>query len=505
MFNFEISKTITNFRQRHPRGYQLVLLIVLIFIVSTMSLAMINLLFVRTTVSRKAARVESSYHLAEAGIHYYRWHLAHDPDDFTDGTGQSGPYVHQYTDIDGNVIGTFTLEITPPIIGSTIVTVRSTGQLARPDVPPRTITARLGIQSLGRYAVVADDVMRFGSGTEIFGPIHSNYGIRFDGIAYGLVTSSCSTYDDPDHSGPNESCVHTHEPNPSTVFLGGTQTGASPINFGGFTSDLSDLLDLGQENSGIYLGSSNAQGYLVRFRADDKVDMYIVNSQRRCQYRLTAGGQWRDYSNIWSYNSISQFTYKGASSLGVNLPANGIIFIQDDVWVEGVVDGARITLVAARDPLATGSATIVVNNDLRYTHDDGSDSIGLIAQTDISVGFYSDNNLEIDASVIARSGRVGRYYYEDFTDAPNNLPPNRFNPSGCGSRLNQTPVGYVHRDILTLTGAIITNNRYGFAYTDGTGYNTRDLIWDPNLLFSPPPNFPTTGEYTIVNWEDEDE
>ncbi|MFH1236591.1 MAG: hypothetical protein V1685_06710 [Parcubacteria group bacterium] len=499
MFSFATLK-ITIKRFREQRGYQLILVIVLLFVVGTMGLALSKLLVQQILLNRRQARAEQTYHIAEAGIHYYRWHLAHDPDDFTDGTGGPGPYVHEYTDIDGNVVGTFTLQITPPVLGSTIVAVQSTGQVTVGNIPPRTIEARLGIQSVGQYAVVADDVMRFGEGTEVFGPIHSNKGIRFDGIAYGQVTSTCDTYNDPDHTGPNESCVHTHQPNPSTVFLGGTATGVAPITFSSFTSDLSDLRTLSQ-NGGVYLGGSGAQGYLLRFRTDDKVDMYIVNSQQRCQYRLY-GQPWRDYSNIWSYNTTSAFQYLGTSSVGVNLPANGVIFVQDDVWVEGQINGARVTVVAARNPLTTGNATIVVNNDLRYTSNDGSDSIGLIAQTDISVGFYSENDLIIDASVIARSGRVGRYYYEDYTNAPDNLPTNRFNPVGCGSRLDQSPAGYVHRSVVTLTGSIITAQRYGFAYTDGTGYGIRNLIWDNNVLFSPPPNFPTIGEYTIMGWDE---
>lgn len=525
-----MARHLHHFKRTHRRGYQLILLIVLVGVVATMSLAMVNLLTQQLTVSRRQARNEQAYHVAEAGIHYYRWHLAHDPGDFTDGTGQPGPYVHEYRDIDGNLVGQFSLTITPPVLGSTIVTVQSTGTLTRADVPPRTITAKLGIQSLGRYAVVANDVMRFGQGTEIFGPIHSNNGIRYDGIANGLVTSAIGQYDDPDHTDTNvEFGVHTHvNPPPgsgvnnnyrpaeapppppddrSDVFRGGRQFPVAPINFNGFAVDLEALRTLSQSPSGIYLGPSGGQGYLLRFRTDDRVDLYVVTSQRRCQYRPTSTGPWRDYANIWSYNATAQFTYQGAPSIGVSLPTNGIIFIQDDLWVEGQIDGARVTVVAARDPLTTGSATIVINNDVRYTNTNGSDAIGLFAQKDISVGFYSEDDLRIDAAVIAKSGRVGRYYYEDFTDGvgnwPYNLPPSRFNPAGCGSRLNQSPPGYVHRSTLTLLGTIITNQRYGFAYTDGTGYVTRNLLWDSNLLFSPPPNFPTTGEYTIVDWDEE--
>src|SRR3989338_3354825 len=70
---------------------------------------------------------DMSLHIAEAGVNYYRWHLAHNPTDYTDGTGQPGPYIHEYKDKDGNAIGSFSLAIDPPPAGTTIVTVRSTG------------------------------------------------------------------------------------------------------------------------------------------------------------------------------------------------------------------------------------------------------------------------------------------------------------------------------------------------------------------------------------------
>ena len=50
---------------------------------------------------------------------------------------------------------------------------------------------------------------------------------------------------------------------------------------------------------------------------------------------------------------------------------------------------------------------------------------------------------------------------------------------------------------------IATNARYGFAYTDNTGYQTRNINYDGNLLYSPPPGFPLTGDqYVTVLWEE---
>ena len=97
----------------------------------------------------------------------------------------------------------------------------------------------------------------------------------------------------------------------------------------------------------------------------------------------------------------------------------------------------------------------------------------------------SDDVLRIDGAIIAQNGRTGRFYY-----APPNL---QSNAQKCGNT--------VLRQKITLYGAIVSDLRYGFGYTDGTGYQERDIIYDSNLLFNAPPSFPlTTDQYTLVSW-----
>lgn len=440
------------------------------------SLGMLALQFIITQNNAANFRVnrERALQIAEAGAEYYRWHLAHVPEDFKDGTGNPGPYVHTYYDATNNPIGTFTLEITPPPSGSTVVTVKSAGQLTNKPTSKRTITMKMGIPSFTQWAVVANADMRFGEGTEVFGPIHSNGGIRFDGVAHNLVTSLQYSYDDADHTGNQEFGVHTHvnappatgvdntfrpleaptvtpppyqtPPTRSDVFQVGRQFPVPQVDFDSMTSDLSTLKTKADAN-GIHLLPSGGQGYHITLRADGKVDMRIVNTQLRCQYN--SSGTWRDYgycsnnfnaictqnSNcsggaicIQSSASIgsrsadqASFTYQSASSLGVDFPTNGIIFVEDDAWVDGTIDDARVSIIAAREPMASGSANIYINKDLKYTHYDGTDAIGLIAQTNILVGFFSENDLRVDAALIAQNGRIGRAYYgASFTTSTNN-------------------------------------------------------------------------------------
>ncbi len=451
------------------RGSLLISVLVITALLTTLGLLSLDLLISQNNATNFRVDREKGFQIAEAGVDYYRWHLAHVPDDYQDGTGAAGPYVHTYTDAVGNVLGTYTLTITPPASGSTVVTIKSIGMVTNKPTSARTVVVKQGIPSFTQYAVVANASMRFGEGTEVFGPIHSNGGIRFDGVAHNLVTSALSAYDDPDHSGGQEFGVHTHvnappgsgindtfrpaEAPPSAVpsridvFQAGRQFPVPTVDFSAITSDLAAMKTKAQA-SGIFLLPSGGQGYHLTLRTDGKVDMRVVNTQLRCQYK-SGSGTWTDYGfcsndfntlctqdsqcsnggtcriaslSVGSRSSDqAAFTYNSASSLGVAFPANGIIYAQDDIWVDGQVNNGRLTIVAAKEPLATGTADIILNNDLKYTNYNGKDAIGLIAQQDILVGFFSKDTLRIDAALIAQNGRVGRPYYgSGFTSSTTN-------------------------------------------------------------------------------------
>jgi hypothetical protein len=436
---------------------------------------------------------EKAIQLAESGIDYYRWHLAHDKDDFEDGTGSPGPYIHQVLDKNGNIIGEFSLEITPPITGSTKVRIESTGTSVGSTIS-RKIRVEMAIPSLAKYAVAANDVMRFGEGTEIFGPVHSNQGIRFDGLAHNIITSALSSYNDPDHIGNNEFSVHTHVnvppgsgvndsfrpaeapptnpvPSRADVFEVGRQFPVPAVDFTGLTNNLSNIKSDAQA-SGRYFAASGAQGYQIILKTDDTFDIYKVNSQTSPpSYCTNTAGQtgW----NTWSVNN-RQFVGNYA------IPSNGLIFVEDNAWVEGAINGARVTIAVGRFPDNPSSRPqLTVNKNLVYTNYNGADVVALISQGNVNVGLFSDNNLRIDAALVSQNGRVGRYYYEDDCDP------------------------YYIRNSLTLYGMIATSIRYGFAYTDGTGYQNRNIIYDANLLYGPPPSFPlTSDQYEILSWEE---
>jgi len=431
-----------------------------------------------------------AFTIAEAGIEYYRWHLAHAPEDYQDGTGSTGPYVHNYFDKDGNLIGSFKLEITPPITGSTVVTIRSTGQVASDSTIEKIVEVRMGIPSIAKYAVAVNDNVRFGEGTEVWGEIISNGGIRFDGLTHNLIKSAQSSYDDPDHGGQNEFGVHTHltpiDPEPpaavpdrTDVFEVGRQFPVPAVDFTGFSQDLSNLKNLAQ-SGGYYVGSSTNFGYNLVLATSGIFSVYevtsLVNPPNGCTNNSNQDG--------WGTWSIQNQTLIATGTF----PVNGVFFFGDDLWVEGQIDGARLTIASAQFPDNPSTRTsITVNHDLLYTNYDGQDALALIAQNNFNVGWASNDFLRIDSALIAQNGRVGRYYYRP----PNNQAQN----NRCAP--NDT------RDTVTLYGMLASNQRYGFGYTDITGYINRNIIYDPNLLFAPPPHFPqSSDQYEIISWDE---
>jgi len=449
-------------------------------------------------LGRRIVLSEQAFQMAEAGLEYYRWHLAHDPSDYTDGTGQPGPYVKNFYDKDGILLGTFSLDIIPPPLGSTLVTLQSTGISAQDTSVQRTIISKLAIPSFANFAAVANAVMRFGSGTEVFGPIHSNNGIRFDGIAHNLVTSLLSNYNDPIHSGANEFAVHTHvNPPPGTglnnsfrpleapptspvmsrtdVFIAGRSFPAPEVEFDTIMNDLIQM-KADAESGGLYFASSTVSGYQITLKTDDTFDLFRVNNLRAVPSGCTSG------TSGWGSWTASSTTL---TLLGnYPFPANGLIFLDDNVWVEGTIDGARLTIVAARipDDDVNQRRSMTFNNNILYTNYDGTDVIALIGQNNVNAGLYSEDNLRIDAALVAQNGRVGRFSYSDTDCAP-----------------------YNRRNTLTLYGTIVTALQYGFAYGDPVtnGYSFRNLIYDSFLLYNPPPFFPETEDFhEVIYWKE---
>ena len=457
------------------RGAVLVYNLILIFIFSTVMLGALAYAVSQLRVIRGSVNREQAFQIAEAGVNYYQWHLAHFPQDFWDGNASTtpGPYVHDYYDKDTNQkIGEFSLNITPPLVGSTITTIRSTGYTFDNPNQKRTVVVRYGIPSLAKYAFLTNTDVWVGSTESISGELHANGGIRFDGTGNAPV----STFKNDIPPGPGYVCQTYHGCNPAVSQPGiwgaaATSTRAfwrmsvPYVDFASITSDFQSIENIATGQAD--LPPSNQQGYSLVFKSDGTVDVYKVTALRSHSDGMDVNGQWHsedlDYqTRVFQYN--------------MPLPSSGVIFVKDSVWVEGTVNG-RVVVAATKystDP--TQQAKILIPNNVLYLAKNGSHSLGLIAEKDILVTYYAPTNMEIDAALIAQKGSAQVYYFSS--------------PKGS----------------LVVYGSVASFGVWTWSWVDGSGqctsgYCSTNTTYDSNLLYAPPPSFPISSDgYQQISW-----
>ena len=467
---------------KSSKGNTLLLILVFMGIFLVMIGGLLSLTIQERKLNLAQTADAQAMQIAEAGLNYYRWHLAHDQEEYELDTGE-----HEYTDMNGIAIGKYNIEVTPPDPGSTVVTIRSTGWLDDYPHRERVVEAKYGKQSLAHYAFLTNTNVWFGSTENLNGEMHSNGGIRMDGTTNARMTSAKETYNctvehdcctcspadcwDEDYC-PGHSCCEQVKD--------GTWGSGGPTDFWDFpvptidfdilTTNLSTIRTTARDE-GFYIRKSNRKGYQVIFNPNSTFDIYRIDEVKDNREQSEDGS-----TLFWAEQKIKNRTFISTN----NMPASGIMFIEDNVWVEGTVNG-KVTLVSARLPdKPSTNTTIYINDNINYSARDGNHTLGLIAQKDILVPRHAPSDLTIDAIMLAQKGHVMRHYYAD----------------------------QLVQDSIEVYGGIITNQiwTWSWVYCDTCpvidGYTNTLSIYDPNLTFNPPPSFPTTGEYTFISWEE---
>lgn len=433
--------------------------------------------------SEVAAR-EESLRIAEAGVGFYRWYLYHNLEtktamqiaDFwkngnpiavnTPDCGQSGAYEVEYKDPGGAAVGKYCLEVTPSPAWSTVVMVKSVGWTYRFPDKKRTLNVRLRRPAWSEYMVLTNGMFRLSDRTEIYGKMHSNTGVHFDGVIHNLISSELSQYYDEDYNRtkPGVWTVWSNEYNTdldSKVFLFGKQYPSSHVDFNSVVGNAGLMKQDAQAGKGRYFDGSG-YGRRIILKTNDTYDICIVNTYDS------------DTKNISKYKrpTGSQTCNSCSGSCLQNFPIvdDGVIYVNDNVWLEGQINGKRLSVVAYDD--VAGGKNVYLYNDLKYTNYDGTDVIGVLAQNDIEIIRDSDTHLQLDGAFVAKGGRLGRDDY-----------------------------GNVKSDI-TINGSIASNGRINFGRTDGTGYTDRYLYFDNDLTIYPPPYFPTGSDILVDLWEE---
>lgn len=474
---------------------------------------------------------QQAFHVAEAGIFFYRWYLAHniegktasqiqdfwdgdplgqddngdgdcDDPDTADGDGDgTEAYVGNYEGI-----GQYRICITPPQTYSTVLHIQSEGTaIASGKTQSRTIRARQRKPSWSEFAILANADTRLSEGTVVYGPMHVNGGFRFDGVAYNLVTSSKTTYRDPD-SGQYKPGVWTGWSNEfnntlgKKVFQAGKRYPVAVQDFNSITSNFNEMRTVAISNDmyfnnslqGRYItlkvdGSDPTKGTMEVQRVESFDSNFTPTIPETCNnvcVRYRSNGTCREWQMVCNPEApvVKNISAEDAE----------IVYVEDNVWIEGELpEGVKLT-IAAHDPNSVQPRIFFGMDDITYRDRDSDCVLGIAAEGNIELVRYSEglhsvpnsderSVLMIDGVLLSQYGRVGRYNWND-----------------C-------------KDTITLHGAIATNTRMGFGYVgtvycDGAnrplGFETRNLYFDGNLLYSPPPLFPTGSTYAMDLWEE---
>ncbi len=516
--------------KRHENGFTLASVLGFIVLMSIVSMTLMVVIVNNMSVVTRNIASQKAFNLAEAGINYYLWHMAHNANDYKDGkTTPStpdpqlgyGPYSHNYVDSAGIDQGTFVLWIKPKENGSTIVTVRSIG--TSKDGAKRTVEAQIGAASFASYGLLADVEFWFGADETANGPVFSNQGIHMDGPSTDTVMSANQSYVPRSQYGGNGtskdgvwcssaittpvSCAARDKsnwlfPRPSIDF-NQVISALCVMKKTAFANDNSTAAFATQSNacnlapnarSAAYIpryssnSFSNRKGYYIQLNSNNTYDLYKVNGEDDTQ---------NNYTNALSRTVVQS---------GISLPSSGVIFVEDNVWVRtNPTFSGRVTIAAGRLGNDPNNADINIVGDIIYGTKNGSDSIGLIAENDVIVAPYAPPSsgaftFEIDAATLAQSGSVT--YPETY----------KVNSGRCTR-------GWVNNNQQFLYyGAVATRQYWTWNYTRTgscgdaaydsasnryvSGIKQTTTSYDYNLKYAPPPSYPVTSGYDILNWRE---
>ncbi len=495
-------------RIKNKKGSALVYALGIITIVATILVGILQLITSQAKYANDVLAREKAFQIAETCTHEYRWYLAHNTDghtieevlEFWENTdpeprGKSAPYIWDVKTPEGIVVGKCSAKIiNPPVTTSQPVNVEFAGWLPEKESIKKKINVTFRRTSWSDYVVLSNDYASFDSKWDIKGKIMSNAGVHFDGVAHNKVYAGSTNYIDPvtnlSQSGvwssqtfsAAENCEFNADKN-SCVFLAGRRYPVPQKDFSGIAVDLNAMATAAKApNNETIDGCTTSNCYFdvpidkpgkhLTLNADGTFEIVTVKDIK---------SQSRDIKNeIESTRIVRQ------------IPNNGIIFINGSIWIDGIVDHSRVTVVAGG-----GIGDIYIGSgNLKYTNKDGSDVIGLIAKGNILLTNEKQhctgaecNDLTIHAAMVAKDGKVGK---------------ENFNPNCCGNGCE------AQKNRIDVFGSVVSNKFIEFTTSkfcsgQGTarmGFETKNIEYDNNLFVNPPPFFPSDVYYSVDLWEE---
>jgi Tfp pilus assembly protein PilX len=482
------------------RGYVLILAMLILVALGIASAALLTATLRNQQHVSRDRTYTQSLAVAEAGLNQYLWMVASGASSRSNAfgiAGNTGPDSHfqqiNLTDIyTDSIQGTYAIKVTPPSASNSNISVTVTGKATSTVDVPRTVTASLGRPSFSQYLLLTNDEVWIGGPlTRVWhGKTFSNTGICVDTANLNeTMSSSNATYSSNmfggSHPGVWSGYQYTVPANdPSRAFW---QFPVPAISFATVTSDFVNLSSLAVGN-GINLPYSTStthdatQGWYIKLLPGRQYQIKRVTAESE----ITSGSG----GSLTMVNPSSP-----VPTTNLTYPVNGVIYVNDNVWVEGTNLDGRVTIASSGQLNASGknSATSIhIVGNLTYSHKDGTVAVGLIAQNNVEIpryaplgatGTVSQQDMELDAALIAQQGKESC---------------NAADASG-GS---YGPI----RDMLTVYGSVSSfHTPYRSTVSGGNtlgGFVNGTNTYDPWMLHDPPPYFPTVGSYQILDWQE---
>ncbi len=447
---------------------------------------------------------EQAVNVAEAGLEYYRWFLAHNPLIMEDGVGLVSPYTHEVVDPEGGRIGEAEVTATANLACGAVQWVDLTS-VGTADVSPqyeRILAARYMRPSVAEYSAFLNQNVWAGSDRVISGPYFSNGGIRMDGSHNSTVQSSQATWQCDSSFG----CSPTQTKNGvwgagSNPALWSWAPDVASFTFSNIGTEFSDmrtraaaqglllentrvrLAGVQQGSTHTSVGDSDERGYRLVFNSDNTVSVYRVTDTDPAWSKHSGETAWYN-----DYHTITAQTLKGTYAIPSGC---SLIYSDAKLWIEGVID-SKVTVLAANS--GAFNADIILQGNITYATSNGSSGFTAIAERSVLVPLVAPENMTVRGVYVAQTGYFGRNYY---TTSGNNDVPESLN-------------SYVLLQSMTTIGTVVSNGRIGTKWMCGSpgvycsGFENRIDTYDRLLAFNPPPFTPaSSADYELVLWREE--
>lgn len=489
---------VTHRMRANEQGYVMILAMLVLVAAGMIAATLVmELSFNTEHVSRDKAFTQSLA-VAEAGLNQYLWMVQSGGSSAANNyaiPGDTGSDVHyeqfNFADpYDSSLKGTYAIRVTPPSASDSRIAVKVTGISQSPLDVPRTVFAHVGQPAFSQYLLLTNDEVWIGGPLDRIwhGKTFSNTGICID-TANVNDTISCSnqTYTSSmfggTHPGVWSGSQYTVPSNdPSRAYW---HFPVPPISFQTVTSNFPVLSTLAVGN-GVNLPYSTSavhdatQGWYIKLLPNKQYQIQQVTSEIE-QANYNSGGS--------VGGNLTLVAPTGGVPSGIlNYPPNGVIYVNDNVWVEGTNLSGRITIACSGQLNGSGKTAATnakIVGDLTYSAQDGTVAVGIIAQNNVEIPSYapwkksgsiSTMDMEIDGALIAQQGKEYAYAAD---------------------------LGGPDRDMLTIYGSVSSYTRpYRYDTGSNGGFSEGANTYDPYLLHTPPPYFPTAGSFQIMDWSE---